>query len=116
MVSSTILAMGTVVGATVFGAYGSLLLKYGAENFGLNLKALLDPKLIVGLGIYGFTSVAFIIALKFADLSLLYPITSLSYVWISFLSIKYLNEKMNSLKWIGILLIMTGVALIGLGS
>jgi len=30
-------------------------------------------------------------------------------VWVSFLSIKFLNERMNSYKWVGIVLIIAGV-------
>lgn len=110
-------ALGLVFIATVIGSFGSLLLKFGSKDFNLNIfKLLKNYKLILGLFIYVFTSVLFIIALKGGELSVLYPITSLTYVWISLLSIKYLNEKMNKFKWLGILIIMAGVALIGIGS
>jgi len=58
----------------------------------------------------------FIPALRGGDLSVLYPFVSLSYIWVMLLSIKMLGEKMTKLKWLGILLIISGVSLIGLGS
>ena len=110
-------AIGLVFFATVIGSFGSLFLKFGAEHFTLDLKKLLtNYKVILGLLIYVLSSVLFIAALRGGELSVLYPITSFTYVWISLLSIKFLKEKMNKFKWLGILSIIVGVTLIGLGS
>ena len=110
-------AIGLVFLATVIGSFGSLLLKFGSKDFSLNiLKLLKNYKLILGLLIYVFTSVLFIIALRGGPLSVLYPITSLTYIWIGFLSVKFLKEKMNRFKWTGIVFIIIGVILIGVGS
>ncbi len=62
--------------------------------------------------LYGVSAVIYVWALKYGRLSLLYPITSLSYVWVSLLSVKFLKENMNNYKWIGISLIILGVILI----
>ena len=111
------LAIIITVFATFMGAIGSLLLKIGSAKFRFNIKALVtNYALILGLGLYGLASILFIIALKYGDLSYLYPFISLSYVWACLLSIKYLNEKMNTWKWFSILLIIAGVSLIGFGS
>ncbi len=100
--------------ATVIGAFGSLFLKMGSANLSRNLlKDILNIfknyKLLIGVGLFAFSSVFYIYALSLSDLSLVYPITSLTYVWVSFLSIKFLNERMNSYKWVGIVLIIAGV-------
>ncbi len=115
--TTAILSMIIVFFATMIGAVGSLFLKYGSEHFALNLKKLLtNYKVIFGLFLYGIASILFIIALRKGELTVLYPMTSLSYIWISLLSIKFLKEKMNKFKWLGILSIIVGVTLIGLGS
>lgn len=115
--TTAILSMVIVFFATMIGAVGSLFLKYGAEHFVLNLKKLLtNYKVIFGLFLYGVASIMFIIALKRGELTVLYPMTSLSYIWVSLLSIKYLKENMNKFKWLGIFAIIVGVTLIGLGS
>ena len=65
---------------------------------------------------YAVGTILFIPALKGGDLSILYPFVALAYVWVSLLSVKFLGEKMNLVKWIGIALIIIGVSLIGIGS
>ena len=112
-----LIAMTIVLFATMIGAVGSLFLKYGSEHFAFNLKKILtNYKVIFGLFLYVISSILFIFALQWAELTLLYPETSLSYIWVSFLSIKFLKEKMNKFKWLGIFFIIVGVTLIGLGS
>ncbi|MCF7861857.1 EamA family transporter [Candidatus Woesearchaeota archaeon] len=104
------------VGSTFIGAFGSLMLKFGSENFTRDLKKFItNYTLFIGIFLYGIASVIFVIALQWADLSVLYPIASLTYIWVSLISMKFLNEKMNKFKWIGNLLIVLGVMLIGLG-
>lgn len=104
-----------MVFATILGAFGSLLLKKGAENFELNLSSILGNwKVILGLFLYVLASVIFIWLLKTSRLSFLYPFTALSYVWVSFLSIKFLKERLNLWKCAGIMLIITGIVFITL--
>ena len=57
-----------------------------------------------------------VVALKHGELSLLYPIISLSYVWVAILSVLIFHETMNALKIAGICVIMIGVAVLGRGS
>lgn len=107
----------TVVIATLIGSVGALFLKYGANKLSRDLRKLVkNHDLFMGVLCYGVSTVIFIVALRFGDLSVLYPITSLTYVWIALLSVKYLNEKMNFFKYAGIFSILVGVTLIGLGS
>ncbi len=110
-------AMVVVFFGTFIGAFGSLFMKFGSEHFSFNIKNLLkNYNLMIGIVLYILASVVFIFALRAGDLTVLYPETSLTYIWVSLLSIKFLKEKMNKFKWLGILLIIVGVTLIGLGS
>lgn len=102
--------IGLVIIGTFIGAVGSLYLKKGSSTISLKILELIQNyQLILGVILYLLSSVFFIAALKYGELSTLYPITSLSYIWISFLSIKFLKEKMNKYKWMGIFLIILGV-------
>lgn len=100
--------------STFTGAYSSILIKRGSSTFNLSFSVLKNKNVIFGLILYGIGAIFFIIALKYVDLSILYPITSLTYVWISLLSIKLLKEKFNFWKWLGIISIIIGVSLLGL--
>jgi multidrug transporter EmrE-like cation transporter len=111
------MSMGMVVAATVIGAFGPILLKKASQRKLSDVRSLMQNyPLMGGISLYGISTVIFILALRGGQLSVLYPLVSLGYIWVSLLSIKYLGEKMNLLKWCGILCIIIGVSFIGLGS
>lgn len=96
--------------STGIAAIGSLLLKKSASHFSFRLHALFrNWRLLLGALCYVASASLFVWLLKTTELSLLYPLNALAYLWVAFLSIKYLNERMTALKWIGVLLIMIGV-------
>jgi uncharacterized membrane protein len=106
-----------VVCATVIGSFGPILLKKASAKKLSKLSSLMSNyHLFVGVSFYAVGTLLFIPALKGGDLSVLYPLVSLTYIWVSILSVKFLGEKMNKFKWAGIGLIIVGVAFIGLGS
>jgi len=104
----------------IFGAFGALFLKKGSTHFHINLSIkgivaiLKNYVLIIGVVLYGFSTVFFIFALRLGELSVVYPISSLTYVIINLISVYFLKEKMNIYKWSGICLIILGVALVNL--
>ena len=108
-------AMIAVAIATTIGSFGPLFLKKASNKFGLNLDSLFDKNLLLGIFFYGISTLMFIPLLKAGELSVLYPIVALAYVWVCLLSVKFLGEKMNPYKWAGIALIILGVVLIGFG-
>jgi drug/metabolite transporter (DMT)-like permease len=116
-VKTQLWALGLILLATVIGSFGSVYLKRGSNKLEFNIKALSrNNDLLLGLFLYVFSSVFFIIGLKGGELSVLYPLVSASYIWITLLSVKMLGERINRYKIAGILLIVFGVSLIGLGS
>ncbi len=110
-------AIGLVILATLVGAFGPILLKKASAKSLSKISSLAtNYPLFGGVALYGLGTILFIPALKGGDLSVLYPFVALTYIWVSFLSVKFLKEKMNKFKWLGIVLIIFGVSLIGLGS
>jgi len=106
-----------VMFATVIGALGALLFKKASSTISISPRKLFhNHYLREGILMYAISTVIFIPALKAGELSVLYPFVALTYVWVSLLSIKYLGEKMNKMKWFGILFILIGVSLIGIGA
>ncbi len=113
---TTLWAIILVLIAALIGAFGAVFLKKGSQKLKFKFRSLIkNYYLILGFLLYGVSSVPFILALKGGDLSILYPLVATVYVWIAIFSIKFLGEKMNRWKWLGIALIIFGVALIGLG-
>lgn len=110
-------AMGLVILATLVGAFGPILLKKASAKKLSRISSLAtNYHLFGGVALYAIGTLLFIPALKGGELSVLYPFVALAYIWVSFLSVKFLGEEMNRLKWFGIALIIIGVSFIGLGS
>lgn len=115
--AAPIFPIAITVGACVIGAFGALFLKFGSAKFSFNpLELVKNYKLMIGVCCYAISAVVFIYALKFVDVSVLYPFAATTYIWTALLSVKFLGEKMNKWKWLGIAAILAGVSLIGFGS
>ena len=105
----------SVIMATGIGALGSLYFKKASDRVTMRFFAnFSNADLMKGVALYLISSIIFILALQYEKVSILYPITSLSYIWASLLAMKYLNEKPNILRWIGIVIVIIGVTFIGL--
>jgi drug/metabolite transporter (DMT)-like permease len=109
-------AIGLVLASTLLGSFGPIFLKRASGAMHLNFKSLTNPNFIAGLFFYAIGTAMFIPALKGGELSVLYPLVATIYIWVSFLSIWMLNEKMNKFKWLAVVLIIIGIAFIGIGS
>lgn len=100
----------------LLGALGQLFLKLGSAGFQVSLAGIsVGWNVLAGVGFYAMSSVLFIIALKYGNLSLLYPMIATSYIWVSLLSFFVLHEQFSTYKIIGIVLILAGVIFIGVG-
>jgi multidrug transporter EmrE-like cation transporter len=108
-------AVGLVFLCTLLGAAGQILIKYGAVALrGADPLAMLtNVSLMAGYSLYGLMTVLFIFALRDEELSILYPIISLTYVWVAMLSVYYFKETLNAYKLVGISVIVAGVAVLG---
>lgn len=119
-----------VFSCTVIGAAAQLLIKKGAGQLGVHMslpQILHDPmlvfrfgfrilenlKLFIGYSLYGVNTVLMAYALKGRELSRLYPIIALTYVWVTGLSIMLLHENTNGFRLFGIALIVGGVSILG---
>ena len=65
---------------TIFTVSGQIFWKFGSENLELSIRGtLLNLPLILGFALYAVAAVFLIIALRFGELSLVYPF-SLKYL------------------------------------
>lgn len=104
-----------VLVGTVIGALGALILKKGAVNHSLK-ELFFTSYLWSGLFLYGLSTLLYLLALRREEISVLYPLVSTSYIWITIFSVRFLGEKMNKWKYLALVGIITGVVLIGMGS
>jgi len=105
-----------VFACTIFGAAAQILLKLGMAHFQLTVPALLtNYQLIAGYVLYGMNAFMLVLALREGELSMLYPIIALSYVWVTALSYFILHEPPKPMKLVGVAVIIVGVAVLGRG-
>jgi multidrug transporter EmrE-like cation transporter len=110
------LAIISVMLATLLTATGQFLFKLGTANLVPGWDLLHNWYLIGGFAIYGISAIILVISLKYGELSVLYPVISLSFVWVNIISFEFLGEDLNTFKWAGVSLIILGVSCIGFGS
>lgn len=110
-----------VFGCTILGAAAQILIKTGLKFlpqhvglFELILAGLTNWQLMLGLSLYGGSTVLLVLALRYGELSMLYPVIALTYVWVAMLSLFFFHESVNIFKAAGLVLIVGGVCVLGM--
>jgi drug/metabolite transporter (DMT)-like permease len=115
------LAIFIVLACTLLVALGQYLIKLGANRLShagflaTMIGIFTIPQLFAGYCLYGLFTVMFIYALRHGELSILYPLIALGYVWVTITAVLAFHESMNPLKILGLLIIISGVAVLGWG-
>lgn len=117
-----------VAACTVFGAAAQILIKVGMARLviperhdwiswlaALAAAFVTNLPLFSGYALYGLNTILLVLALREGELSMLYPIIALTYVWVTLLSYALLHEAPNLYKNAGIATIVIGVAVLGRG-
>lgn len=109
-------SLGLVLTSVAFGAVGQLTLKAGMNSLGgvqLSVDTLLkmatNPLLLVGIGIFGISTLLWLLALSKADLSFAYPFLSLIYIAVLFGGAVLFQEDITVPRVLGFAVIVTGV-------
>ena len=111
-------AMGLVLLCTALTSSAQIFYKLGVnrlEGFDI-ISIITNYSLIIGLFLYAVGAILLILSFRGGEVSVLYPIIATSYIWVSLLSVYFLDESMNTFRWIGVFVIVAGIALIGYGS
>jgi multidrug transporter EmrE-like cation transporter len=109
--------VGLVFCCTILGAAAQILMKTGANRMtGAGLLGMASNlPLMAGYCLYGLSTLLLVLALKDGELSLLYPVIALTYVWVTVLSFLIFHDSINPWKLAGIVLIVSGVTVLGKG-
>lgn len=118
-----------VMGCTLFASVAQILLKMAAGHeypkidpahlgtvFTFLLALLSNVPLVFGYALHACNALLLIFALRGGELSILWPIYALSYVWVALLSAYFFGDHINAWKVGGIALIIAGVTLLGRAS
>ncbi len=99
----------------VVGSFGAVFLKMGADRLGKSIWSYLNIRLAVGVALYLGSTVFYLLGIKGGQLSVLYPMVSLGYIWTLLWSRLFFKEAFSRQKLVGLCLILVGVVFVGLG-
>lgn len=102
--------------ASVIGSFGAVFLKMGATRLDGSILSFVNSRLLIGITLFLGSSVFYAFGIKGGELSVLYPMVSLGYIWTLLWSRLFFNEPFTRAKFLGLGLILLGVFFVGLGS
>jgi drug/metabolite transporter (DMT)-like permease len=88
----------------------------GSAKLHGGLSQILNYRLAAGVGLYLLSTCFFIVAIRNGELTVLYPLVSLGYVWTMLWSKVFFKEPLTRQKFLGLFLILVGVSFIGMGN
>ncbi len=118
-----ILLLILIVGL-IFDSAGVILLKKGMIHLGemqsITVSEILrvakagvfNPQILLGVFFEALFFLCLVILMSKTDISFLWPLTALSFVFATFAAIIFLGESVSPLRWIGVILIVIGAAFI----
>ncbi len=109
-------SMGLVFAASIVGSFGAVFLKLGSAKLTRSIWSFANRELILGVALFLGSSVFYALGIRGGQLSVLYPMVSLGYVWTLLWSRLFFNESFTRQKFLGLGLILLGVFFVGLGS
>ncbi|MGI8989650.1 MAG: DMT family transporter [Bryobacteraceae bacterium] len=100
---------------TILGAAAQIFMKTGVNQLDHldPIRIVTNLPLLAGYCLYGINTLLLMLALRDGELSVLYPIIALSYVWVAILSIYFFEDRLNPWKIAGIFVIVAGVTILG---
>ena len=103
--------------SSFIGSFGAVFLKLGAEHMTGSLKRLLNNYwLMVGVFMYLLSSVFYMMGVSQGQLTILYPMVAIGYIWAILWARLFFKEGFTIAKIGGLVAIVVGVALINFGN
>ncbi len=106
----------------IFGVVGQLLIKKGMDIVGeVFIKDLFTAKffkmvfqkyVFIGISLYALSSILWMVALSRGELSYLYPLIGVGYIFTAVLAWIFFKENLTLIRFSGIVLISIGVFLV----
>ena len=118
----TLKLFGMLIVALLLGAAGQLCTKLSLTPFtnrhgaltsvGMVLRAMVQPGVLLGLGCTVVSSMIFLFLMSRVQLSLLYPMVAMNYVFVTILCRVVLHEHIPRLRVAGLTVIIAGVVIL----
>ncbi|MBI4874347.1 MAG: EamA family transporter [Acidobacteria bacterium] len=109
-------SIGLVLVASFIGSFGAVFLKSGADRTRCVRTLVVNPRLVLGVSLFLLSTVFYLLGIRHGELSVLYPMVSLGYVWTLLWSRLFFKEPFTRDKFAGLGLILLGIVLLNLGN
>jgi drug/metabolite transporter (DMT)-like permease len=121
-----VIALAVMAASVIFAVSGQLTLKRAMEDVGaikfLDVKqpmktvgrVVREPKVWLGLFLFGISAAFYLIVLSRIPLSVAYPLGGMQYLLVVGISRYLLHEHVPGLRWLGVAIVTLGILLIGL--
>ena len=123
---SALISFGLIVVSVAFAVAGQVALKAAMTEIGrigsaqvsnatdTVARAAREPRLWLGLALFGISAAFWLVVLSRVPLSVAYPFVGISYVLVVLLSRFVLHEHVPASRWVGVLVVAAGIVIIGL--
>jgi len=115
MNKTPLISIVLVLGASVIGSFGAVFLKLGSFHLHRGFRHIVNWQLAFGIFLFLGSSVPYLMGIHRGELSVLYPMVSLSYICTLFWSRLFFNEKITAAKIGALALIVAGIVCISVG-
>jgi multidrug transporter EmrE-like cation transporter len=110
-VATPVSSMLLVLLASFVGSFGAVFLKSGAGRLHRNLGSLVfNYPLMLGVFMFLLSSYFFVLGVRKGELTVLYPMVSVGYVWTLVWSRLFFGEPFTRTKFVGLGMIIAGIA------
>jgi multidrug transporter EmrE-like cation transporter len=113
---TSITAIILVLVSTLFMTAGQVSWKIALRDI-QGIAVIVSGPFLIGCLFYAVAAVLFISALRNGELSVIYPVTATSFIWVALVTPMFFPaDVVTTIKWVGVIAVLFGVSLIGLGS
>ncbi len=102
-------------GETLLSAGMKMVGKEGQTGMRIALAAIANWRVLFGTFLMMIFFGLYALCLSWADISFVIPFTALSYLFVAIFAQFFLHEEVTLTRWLGTLLIVLGVVVVGLG-
>jgi drug/metabolite transporter (DMT)-like permease len=101
---------------SLIGSIGMVFLKKASANLHKGFIHIINLNAFIGVVLFLLSSVFYLKGISQGQLSVLYPMVSMSYVWALLWAKLFFHERFTTQKLLGLGLVLVGVVFVGFGS
>jgi multidrug transporter EmrE-like cation transporter len=109
-------SIALVLSASFIGSFGAVFLKAGADRLKRSFRDILSNwQLLAGITFYFLSFIVYTLGIRQGELTVLYPMVSLGYLWTLLWSRIFFKEPLTRNKFVGLAMILAGVVMLKMG-